>query len=368
LKVGFVNYLALTLLLLSCNHSQVSGDLRKVASLDRIQPPVEQGEIWGETEKAMMDEIALIFKQTLIESTGDSQTMRRDAHPKHHGCVASELIIDNTLLPKKYQVGLFKENKKYQSIVRFSNGDPDFTKADAEKDVRGMAVKIINVPYSSYLQDIGAEEYKSVHDLVFMNADAFFIPNPGAYEKFMQSTKGRFGVLSYLLLHWGTLKNILKARVQISHPLDIDYASATPYKLGASSMKMKFVSCKQTRDSIPKNPGENFLGEKLASYLAREEGCYDFYVQPNQEPKKNYIEDAMIEWDSQKSPFIKVGRMTIKKQTGFRKKERMKACEGMSFNPWRAPVENRPLGGVNRIRLKVYLDQFKLRQEYNRKN
>lgn len=132
-------------------------------------------------------------------------------------------------------------------------------------------------------------------------------------------------------------------------------------------MKMKFKTCKTIKDSIPSNPGADFLGERLASYLANEEGCFDFYIQPNEDSQKNNIEDAMIEWDSQKSPFLKVGQMRIKKQTGFRSKDRMEACENMSFNPWRAPEVNRPLGGVNRIRLKVYLDQFKLRQEYNRK-
>lgn len=360
-------HLLFILLVLSCHRAEMINESRSIASVDASQPPVEQGEVWGETEAARMNEIARIFKQTLIESTGDSKQMRRDAHPKHHGCVASELTIDNSLLPKKYQVGLFKDNKKYQSIVRFSNGDPDFTKGDAEKDVRGMAVKIINVPYSSYLQDIGVEEDTTVHDLVFMNADAFFIPNPAAYEKFMQATRGRFGVLSYLLLHWGTLKNVLKARVQISHPLDIDYASATPYKLGATSMKMKFKSCKENKDTIPSDPAPNFLGERLKAHLSQKEGCFDFYVQPNNDPKKNDIENAMIEWNPQISPSIKVGRMIVKKQSGFRQKERMQACEDMSFNPWRSPIENRPLGGVNRIRLKVYLDQFNLRNEHNRK-
>jgi hypothetical protein len=38
----------------------------------------------------------------------------------------------------------------------------------------------------------------------------------------------------------------------------------------------------------------------------------------------------------------------------------------MSFNPWRAPEENRPMGGVNRIRLEVYIKQAKMRQNYNR--
>lgn len=353
---------ALLLVITACSPEQPK---RTIASVNASQPPVEQGEVWGEEEAKMMDKVAEIFHDTLIESTGDDKLMRRDAHPKHHGCVSSELAIDNKNLPEELRVGLFKDNKKYPGIIRFSNGDPDFKKVDAEKDVRGMAVKLFGVPYQNYLQEINVEDEKKIHDLVFMNADSFFIPNPKAYAKFMESTKGRFGVLGYLAFHWGTLANILKARVQIANSLDIDYASATPYKLGPTSMKMKFVSCRKNKDEMPKKPTADFLGERLESTLAKEEGCFDFYVQPNKDPKKNDIENAMIAWDETVSPMIHVGKMTVKKQTGFRDQMRMSACENMTFNPWRAPSENRPLGGVNRIRLEVYLNQSKLRHEHN---
>ncbi|MBH48751.1 MAG: hypothetical protein CME71_11335 [Halobacteriovorax sp.] len=359
---SFILISLISITTLACTAKQSD---RKVASVNALQPAVEQGEVWGGNEAAMMDTVARIFHDTLIESTGDDKIMRRDAHPKHHGCVASELEIFNKNLPEQLRVGLFKENHKYQGIVRFSNGDPNFRKADSEKDVRGMAVKLFGVPYQNYLQDIGVEDGPNRHDFVFMNADSFFIPNPKAYEKFMEATQGRFGVLGYLAFHWGTLGKILKSRVQIANSLDIDYASATPYKLGPTTMKMKFVSCKKVKDAIPERPNHDFLGESLESTLRDQEGCFDFYVQPNKDPKKNNIEDAMISWSEEKSPMIHVGQMKVKQQTGFRSSQRMSACENMTFNPWRAPLENRPVGGVNRIRLEVYLNQSKLRHEYN---
>lgn len=334
-------------------------------SVSASQPATEQGEVWGEEEAQRMQSVAQIFHDTLVESTGSDELMKRDAHPKHHGCVKTQLTIDNSQLPKNLRVGLFKENNSYPGLVRFSNGDPNFRKADIEKDVRGMAMKFFNTPYSSYLSDIGIEQDQGVHDFVFMNADAFFIPNPKAYEKFMRATQGRFGVLGYLAFHWRTLGSILNSRVQIANSLDINYASATPYKLGATSMKMKMVSCKQVKDTIPENPRHDFLGEVLESTLSKQEGCFDFYVQPNRDPKKNDIENAMITWDEKKSPMIHVGKLKIDQQSGFRTDEEMTACENLTFNPWRAPVENRPLGGVNRIRLEVYLNQSKLRHDYN---
>lgn len=355
---------SLTLIsLYSCNSEAPAK--REIASVNAKQPALFKGEVWGSSETENLKVIGDIFRDTLIDSTGNNEIMKRDAHPKHHGCVDAKLSIDNTKLPANLRVGLFEENKEYSSIIRFSNGDPDFTKEDIEKDVRGMAIKILDTSYSNYLTDIGVEN-ESVHDLVMMNADAFFIANPKAYEKFMRSTKGRFGVLGYLMLHWNTLRNILKARVQVANSLDVDYSSATPYRLGNKSMKMKMVSCKKNKDELPKNPSPNFLSQRLGQTLASQEGCFDFYVQPNMDENKNNIENAMLFWDEKKSPMIKVGRMSVVKQKEFLTKDKMKACEDMSFNPWRAHELNRPLGGVNRIRLEVYLNQSKLRADHNK--
>lgn len=354
----------IALLLLSCQSETPIN--RKFASVNAFQPPVEQGEVWGHKEAKNMARVAEIFRQTLIDSTGDDQVMKRDAHPKHHGCVSSKLTIDNSKLPQELRVGLFSKNRSYPGIIRFSNGDPDFKKADIESDVRGMALKLFGTDSGNYLHELGFDDTNDIHDLVMMNADSFFISNPKAYEKFMEATQGRFGILGYLALHWGTLKKVLKARVKVANSLDVDYSSATPYKLGSTSMKFGFKSCRKQKDSLPEAPAHDFLKDRLAKTLAQEEGCFDFYVQPNKDSQKNNIEDAMVSWDEQKSPIINVGKLIVEKQQGFTSESRMRACEDMTFNPWRAPMENRPLGGVNRIRLEVYLNQSKLRHEYNK--
>jgi len=349
-------------LLLACTSNDKK---RELASVSIEQPAVEQGEIWGAKQASNVASVARVFKETLINSTGDDPVMKRDAHPKAHGCVKADLKINNKLLPYDLRVGLFEKNREYKSIVRFSNGDPDFKKHDAEADVRGMALKIINVPYQNYLQQIGVESGTSNHDFVFMNAGEFFIPNPHEYEKFMNATKGRFGIVKYLLTHWGTLGSLLKARVKVGNPLEVDYSSATPYKLGKTSMKMKFKACKRSKTEVPKNGANDFLGQNLESSLSQAGACFDFFVQLNKDPKKNNIENAMKKWSVKKSPFYKVGRLEVNKQSGFRTQSRMKACENMTFNPWRAHPENRPMGGVNRVRLEVYLKQSELRHNHN---
>ena len=68
----------------------------------------------------------------------------RQIHPKINGCVKAEFIIERNL-PQELKVGLFKEERSFPAWIRFSNGNtkplPDY-----KKDIRGFAIKIMNVP------------------------------------------------------------------------------------------------------------------------------------------------------------------------------------------------------------------------------
>ncbi|MCR9203916.1 MAG: catalase [Halobacteriovoraceae bacterium] len=336
------------------------------------QPPVEQGEIWGPKQ---MEEATLVrnqFRDMLEESTADSPQMKRDAHPKHHGCVEAKLEINNTRLPEKHRVGIFENTGNYRSVVRFSNGDPNPLKSDTKKDVRGMAIKVFDVPYENYLTSTGVEQTTGIHDFVFMNSDSFFIKNPAHYGKFMNAVRGGglslagFGAFAFINPRDKFLSILLKAfNMKVGNPLDINYHSATPYKLGPDSMKMMFKTCKRKKTKLDKKRGDNYLSQKLQSYLDKNGTCFDFYVQPNRDPKKNDIENGQKKWSTKKSPFIKVGKLHIPQQSKQSILDKNEACENSSFNPWRAPLANRPLGGVNRIRLEVYVKQAKMRHGHN---
>lgn len=363
--------LFLSIMVFGCtNHNRY----RAISSTDYVaeeQPPVEQGEVWSDKEMREAKLVRDVFAGMLLRSTGNAPEMKRDAHPKHHGCVTAKLNIDNKNLPNKYRVGLFEKNYSLNSYVRFSNGDPNHLKADAESDVRGMAIKLLDVPYDNYLESVGVEKNNPVHDFVFMNSPNFFVKNPKDYGKFMKAVKN--GGVSLILYGVKALLNptskfitvLRKATgMKVGNPLDVDYHSATPYKLGSNSMKMLFKSCKKDKQSVPKDADDNFLSDRLKKHLDKDSSCFDFYVQPNKKRKYN-IENSQIKWSSKKAPFIRVGRLEVPKQSASSITDRNQFCEEMSFNPWRTPAENRPLGGVNRIRLEVYVKQAKMRQEYN---
>ena len=77
-------------------------------------------------------------------------TLKRDAHPKMHGCVQAELVVEGDV-PKELRRGVFAEPAKYCAWVRFSNAFR--IQHDLELETRGMAIKLLGVPGKKLLPD-----------------------------------------------------------------------------------------------------------------------------------------------------------------------------------------------------------------------
>ncbi|MBC7712234.1 MAG: catalase family protein [Rhizobacter sp.] len=347
---------------LACtNDTKKNPDNRIPAStVTVVQPKTELNESWTQDDVNNSNGILSIIEETLDKSTNGDPVMKRDAHPKHHGCVQASVEMDASALSNDQQVGVFSKTapKKYEAWIRFSNGNPNFKKADADGDVRGMAIKLMNVTGST----------SGSQDFLLMNSKSFFIKDSKEYVDFMKATEGNLSLLWFLATHGRTRNVILAAQgMKVGNPLHVDYFSATPYKLGNKVVKYSARSCTPSdkRDSIPKNPSHNFLHERLANTLKESEACFDFYAQVSVDARKMPVEDPTVEWDESLSPYKKIGRITIPKQTGVDTAEQMKFCENLSFDPWHTLPEQRPLGAINRVRLQVYTAISKKRHDYN---
>ena len=64
------------------------------------------------------------------------------------------------------------------------------------------------------------------------------------------------------------------------------------------------------------------------------------------------IEDAGVEWREDKVSFVKVATLRIAKQE-FRTTERDELSEALTFSPAHALAEHRPIGAVNRARMRT---------------
>jgi hypothetical protein len=350
-----MKYLIPTLLILTaCQESQVN---RETANLFDLPTP-ELGEVWLPKHEDQARDILAHTRDIVNERSAQSGVMKRDAHPKAHGCVRAHFQVDNKALQPAQRVGVFADNQSYSAWVRFSNGDPDGDKKpDSEKDVRGMAVKLMNVAGSS----------SGSQDFLMINSKEFFSKDGDDYlALFNALTGGTARLALYAITHPVSAKRLLGARVKIANPVETSYFSSVPYKLGNRSMRFKASPCVAGNSTVPTNAGPNYLREAMLGTLSKQSVCYNFFVQPNLDPVQNPVEDPRKVWDERKSPYIKVATLTIEKQNDFTSQKQMNFCENLSMDPWHTLAEQRPLGQINRMRALIYQEISRMRHDGNR--
>lgn len=102
-----------------------------------------------ENEEATLDGLVNFFSNVAIEK----KTGLRDAHGKTHACAAATFTVGSNL-PSNYKKGVFKtEGASFPAIVRFSNSNGFVRDDDALTQVRGMGVKLFNVPGEKLVYD-----------------------------------------------------------------------------------------------------------------------------------------------------------------------------------------------------------------------
>ena len=102
-------------------------------------------------------------------------------HPKSHGCVKAEFVV-NKEIDEKYQVGLFATpGKKFDAWIRYSNAaalvDDDLKIGPRDNErkngSRGMAIKILNVEGDFLSLDKGQQN----QDFLMINTPKFAFPD-----------------------------------------------------------------------------------------------------------------------------------------------------------------------------------------------
>jgi hypothetical protein len=156
----------------------------------------------------------------------------------------------------------------------------------------------------------------------------------------------------------------LYARAQTS-PLEVRYWSTVPYLLGegqAMQFQLRPRSAERTR--VPRHAEPNYLRHAMARTLRSRPVEFDFLVQVQTDPHRMPLENASVIWPERLSPPITVARLRLPVQE-FDSPEQLAFARSLSFQPWHAIAEHRPLGSQNRARRVVYYEMSKLRQELN---
>jgi len=314
-------------------------------------------------EAAHIDEIVALFTgMTERKYPPGVRPMRRDAHTKTHGCVKAEFTVLPDI-PERTRVGLFARPATYQAWIRYSNAFSSIA-SDRELDVRGMAIKVMGVEGEKLLE---SERFETTQDFLLINHNVFFSPGTREYVEFSREYVKNESPVGYVLQpgNWRQAFILYRAALaRMTNPLTARYWSSVPFAHGSAAVKYSARPCDGQVERGKPGTSPDFLREAMAAHLRQREACFDFMVQFQTDPVKMPVENPSIEWSERDSPFIPVAKIRIPVQV-FDSEPQMAFAEQLSFTPWHALPEHRPMGGVNRIRKVVYERISTLRHEAN---
>eukprot|EP00163_Fabomonas_tropica_P015154 TRINITY_DN2766_c0_g1_i3.p1 TRINITY_DN2766_c0_g1~~TRINITY_DN2766_c0_g1_i3.p1 ORF type:complete len:321 (-),score=106.21 TRINITY_DN2766_c0_g1_i3:36-998(-) len=235
-----------------------------------------------------------------------------------------------------------------------SNGQTEIN-PDSTPDTRGFAFKVLGVPGDKLTPDDPTSQ-----DFILAAYQTFFVPDATAVSDIVAafSTTGIIGAVQkgkILLKYPRSVKAITLtalAGAKITNVLDATFWSQTPYLLGdGQAVKYKVSAC--NAQNLPgSKSGDNYLRETMEQqiYTFNKPGCFDFFVQAQQDACEDDIEDSMQEWSG---PFVKIGTINIGAGQDFVTQQKQEQCENLSISPWHSIADHRPLG-INRIRKDIY--------------
>lgn len=309
-------------------------------------------------EEALIDEILA----TSLQAQQNTGPDLRQIHTKSHGLLWGEFMIEPNL-PEQLQVGLFKTPQTYPAWIRFSSGGAPEKRgkmrSDSAPDVRGIAIKVMNVEGQKILDD---EE--KTQDFTLNSYPTFFTKDIRDYADIFRAGSGQLTPerLQELAPVFALLQEITSKKV--GNPLFIQYWSMAPFKFGNRIVKLSVKSQQpeQPPETLPES--DTYLREAIVKHLTQDgqDAYFDFLIQFYVDDEKTPIENHIQEWQESDSPFIKVATVRIPSQT-FDFEERKRLDEGFLFTPWHTLLEHEPVGSLNLSRKKLYSELAKYRRE-----
>jgi hypothetical protein len=288
-----------------------------------------------------------------IQGKHQRKPMPRALHAKANVCVEGEFHVHGDI-PAHARAGLFAKPGTYPTLVRFSNGAAGY-QSDRKGDVRGIALKLVGVEGKKLIpgmEDERTQDFLLIRSSAtpFKNAEEF-IGLVDALQTPLLALPKLFGVLGF-----GRTFRVLKQlaaglKVPLPSLAACQYFSALPFRYGDFAARCTLVP--STTATGP-TPGD--LGLELAGRLQEGPLSWDFKVQFFVDETKTPIEDASVDWDEHDAPYVTVGQLVLPRQdpSSARGQKLSEYIEPLSFDPWHALVEHRPLGNMQRARNVAY--------------
>lgn len=306
---------------------------------------------WGGSEQAEDQQFAVWAQeiqdiQYKLRAKNHAPVLRRGFHAKQHVGVDNATLTIPDQIPSHLRVGPFQPEARYPATVRLSNAGGT-VRPDKKGDLRGLAARV----------RVGTD---TNIDLLATNAPVSFARDAEQFMIFAKATTGpRLKLIPTLLSEVGLKETIRMLRTAISgtrRPVlslaTEQYWSRGAYRFGDYAARFTFVPMASSAvESTQRDP--NYLRSEITARLRSEAVGWKLMVQLFESEKTTPIENAATRWSTEHNT---IAHLTIPAQDlsaadGAAVEE---AVDLIEFNPWNTVDELRPLGNINRARLKVY--------------
>jgi len=317
-----------------------------------MDPSTAWKELVSDGEQARFE----VFAAQLVELQKQRATDGRTGRALHRkgtgGFEARFEVADH--LPDAARHGLFATPGTYDAYVRFSNGAGEVA-SDTVRDVRGIAVKVMGVPGKKVLGTATTQDFLAIlsSSIPFQTADQFAALVWATRSKALALPRliGAFGPLGAMRI----LRRLLAGRERPFASLAMQrFYSVLPIQCGPYAARFSFASI--SASAADRTNGAEFLSIDLANRLRAGEIVYQMSLQFFVDETRTPIEDPSVDWPEDVSPYVDVARLVVAQQdsSSARGQRVAEHVDALSFDPWHALEEHRPLGGMMRARKYAY--------------
>ncbi len=296
----------------------------------------------------------------------EKQTVRI-SHAKPHAFARGTLTVLPGLPPELAQ-GLFAQGGTHDVVVRMSQAPGETLDDRAVSSARGFAVKVFGVEGPKLAGHEGATTQDFVFDTgkVFVNSNmksflATFTPNVKLAPKLPEAVKGAVSKVAGVANAAMNAVGVDAPKLDVFghptfHPLAEAYYSQIALRYGDYVAKIAFVPANPALDAlrdIHVNMSDaNALALATRSFFSSNDAVYDVKVQLATDETRMPVEDPMVEWPEDESPYRTVARLLLPRHAADASREAV--GEDLSFSPAHALAAHRPLGSIGRARVAVY--------------
>ena len=315
-------------------------------------------------EEGCVDSIIESFTQQmrLLWTPG---RFERGGNTKTHGIVRAEFVVHDNL-PARLRHGIYAQPRSYPAWVRFSGPGPYITPDIDDVGFMSISIKLMQVPGPKLMND-----EKFTQDMFGVSTPTFVTPHVRANAQLQKESVKNAQIFYFVNLHRHHVLDLIMQSLWIktqSGPFEAPYFSCVPYLLGEGQAMQYSVWPKSNRRTriprLPFRPPDDYLRDSMVSTLTNEDVELDIRLQLQTDPHLMPLENNAVLWPEELSPRISAATLRIPRQK-FDSPSQLNFAKRLSYNPWHAIAEHRPLGNQSRARRRMYSALANLRQSMN---